>query len=844
MQKFRQVGRGVNNPIELRVIGTGADLTRKEYGWRAERLHRLLSFGFPVPKSIGMSIDSVRQLTKTRNSWPSEVLSQFDSNELIAVRASPSREIIARVGASLNVGLNSESAALMADEIGEQAAHSIYAEFVRSYAIEVKKLEPEPFDLVFAATDCPIERLHTLKARYRTCSGDEFPESREEQLFNVCVEMYRRWNKSNIGPLRQGDDEFGLGLIFQSMVFAFGGDIAAHGSFTSVDENTGRPQPMGSLSVYSKDGQIIGGGSDPSRELLPDQEEKLNDLSNDLTIKLQDPQRIEFAYANKKIWLLDAVPARRSVAAAIRIAVDLQKDGVITKGEALQRVPARSLAKTLHPQVKPNSVNKLVTRGIPASPGAAAGVIAFSSKAAERFVASGERCILVRAETGPEDFRGMHIAQGVLTGRGGSTSHAAVVARQLGVPCVVGASEILISAEGTKTVLHVQGGLKFSEGDSITVDGATGEVFDGQVELVEPKFDEYFETYLAWADEFRVLKVRANADTVEEVEAALKFKADGIGLCRTEHMFFEDTQLAVMRRMLFEKSNERRKDVLSKLVQMQTADLTNLLRVMGNRPACIRLFDPPLHEFLPSSEHEMETLAEAFGQDIDAVRQRAEELREFNPMLGMRGVRVGIIRPEIYETQARAIFSAAVAVRGEGLDPHPEIMIPLVSANREVEVVRGHVERIADRVRQESGVDFHYRLGVMVETPRAALRAGDLAKNTDFLSFGTNDLTQMAFGLSRDDAQRFIGAYINRGIFPNDPFRTLDQEGVGELLQTAALRGRKANGSLELSICGEHGGDPESIRFCGDIGFDYVSCSPFRVPIARLAAAQHAIACH
>ena len=379
------------------------------------------------------------------------------------------------------------------------------------------------------------------------------------------------------------------------------------------------------------------------------------------------------------------------------------------------------------------------------------------------------------------------------------------------------------------------------EGDIITVDGTTGKVLRGSAGLVEPSLNEFFETFLTWADEVRDIGVRANADTSDEVKAALKFKADGIGLCRTEHMFFEESRLAVMRRMLFAESAGERKEVLRKLIEMQTSDFTELFRAMPGRPVCIRLFDPPLHEFLPRGREQMERLAEALQQDLKHVTQRADDLKEFNPMLGMRGVRVGVVMPEIYEMQARAIFEAAVEVKRSGMDPVPEIMIPLVSANREVDLVRDYVDGVAAMVRDENQTDFRYQLGVMVETPRAALRAGDLAKNSDFLSFGTNDLTQMTYGLSRDDSQRFIDEYIAQGVYQNDPFGTLDIEGVGELLDVAASRGRMMKQQLTLSICGEHGGDPKSIKFCRRIGFNYVSCSPYRVPIARLAAAQCAI---
>ncbi len=833
---------------EIGIIGRGAVLQSGKFGWRAERLEKLASFGFPNPKAVAISSDVVAGLTVDNRKSLETAAAAFGPHELLAVRPSPAQHSWNGVSAFFNIGMSDSTLRVIAESVGMEVAQTIYGDFVETYALAVAKLPSARFAAADKTRD-PEVRLKVLLDLYRQETGVPFPQDTMVQLAEVCAFMARKWNSPESVALRavqSAPDNLGLGLVLQSMADGYRGDGCGLGKVASVNWESGARQESGQLRIFRDGKPVYCGGEDPIREYLPHKSAELSALLDELRSRLVDPQQIEFAFDGRGLWLLDSEPAPRSVPAAIRIAVELTEDGLITKNDALRRVEAASLAKVLHPQMKPDTQNTVIARGIPASPGAATGVIAFSSRAAERFLAAGNDCILVRAETGPEDFRGMHTAQGVLTGRGGLTSHAAVVARGLGVPCVVGASEIHIANCSTETqsedrILIARDGFRLHEGDVITVDGTTGKVLQGSAGLVEPSLNEFFETFLSWADEARDIGVRANADTSDEVKAALKFKADGIGLCRTEHMFFEESRLAVMRRMLFAESAGERKEVLRKLIKMQTSDFTELFRAMPGRPVCIRLFDPPLHEFLPRGREQLERLAEALRQDLKHVTQRADDLKEFNPMLGMRGVRVGVVMPEIYEMQARAIFEAAVEVKRCGLDPVPEIMIPLVSANREVDLVRDYVDRVAAMVREKSQTDFQFKLGVMVETPRAALRAGDLAKNSDFLSFGTNDLTQMTYGLSRDDSQRFIDEYIAQGVYQNDPFGTLDIEGVGELLEVAASRGRQMKEQLTLSICGEHGGDPKSIGFCRRIGFNYVSCSPYRVPIARLAAAQCAI---
>jgi pyruvate,orthophosphate dikinase len=520
--------------------------------------------------------------------------------------------------------------------------------------------------------------------------------------------------------------------------------------------------------------------------------------------------------------------------------VALAEDGVIEKEDAILRVEPQALSELLHHQVDPRGTRDVIAKGIAASPGAATGKLVFSSSAAQASASKGEPCILVRRETSPEDIRGMHSSAAVLTERGGMTSHAAVIARGLGLPCVVGASDMRLDARDKK--LTAADGRVFREGDVVTLDGSKGEALAGAAEMLPPALDDSFRRLLSWADAVRDIGVRANADTPADAETARKFEAEGIGLCRTEHMFFDEDRLIVMREMIFADTPTDRAAALTRLLPMQRADFVQLFEIMQGLPVCIRLFDPPLHEFLPLDREGLRDLAEALDRPLSEVTRRAEALTEVNPMLGMRGVRLGVVLPEIYDMQVQAIFEATLESARRGAPVVPEIMIPLVSARREVELVKTRIDAVAALVRTRAGADFDYKLGVMVETPRAALRAGEIAQHAAFLSFGTNDLTQMTYGLSRDDAGRFMNSYVRLGVYPEDPFHILDVDGVGELLHIGAERGRKTRSDLTLSICGEHGGNPESIAFCRNAGFDYVSCSPFRVPMARLAAAHQALA--
>ena len=617
-----------------------------------------------------------------------------------------------------------------------------------------------------------------------------------------------------------------------------------------VNSDTGLPQITGRYLSQSQGREALAAGAKslflerdergPSlQDLAPQAFEELKEHAALMRRRLRAEMQIEFTIENGRVHILDGVRVDRSARGNVRIVVRLVEDGIITRQEALMRVEPRALVELLHRQVNPDAMRDVIANGIAASPGAATGRIVFSAADAQASAARGEPCILVRRETSPEDVRGMHASVAVLTERGGMTSHAAVIGRGLGLPSVVGAACIRIHPKRAQII--ARDGRVFQEGDIITVDGTNGEVLAGAPEMLEARLDDSFQTLMDWADAEGEIDIRANADTPADAAIARGFNAHGIGLCRTEHMFFDPGRLTVMQEMIFADAPEDRRAALDQLLPMQIADFTELFRIMHGQPVCIRLFDPPLHEFLPSDRAGLRDLAEALDLPVSDVTRRVQSMEEHNPMLGLRGVRLGLTVPEIYEMQVRAIFEATLTASKEGDPVVPEIMIPLVSAPREVEIVRTRIDAVAAAVRNEQGRDFDYRLGVMVETPRACLMADKIANSVDFLSFGTNDLTQMTYGLSRDDAGRFMSAYVNQSVYKEDPFHILDVDGVGELLTVGFERARAANPDVVMSICGEHGGNPESIAFCRGLGFNYVSCSPFRVPVARLAAAQEAI---
>ncbi len=842
------------DPSLFTLITPDADMSAATHGGRAKCLQRLVRLDMPVPTTVALSFKGVRRIAAGDQPDMAALMAPFASGALLCVRPSSEDPDWGGPSAILNIGMNDARHAEFSEALGPEAAAELYVRFIQAYAVHVARLDPDMFDGIDASAPDAV-RAH-LEA-YEDDMDEPFPQDPAVQLAEVLRSMARAWEGTTARLLRQAKGapaEAGLGLVVQAMAFGLGRGECGSGVLQLVDSATGQSQIIGRYRRQSQGREALSGGDgalylerDPRgpslEDLAPAQFEELKAHAQLMRARLREEMQIEFTLEDGQLFILDGVRVQRSNRAAVRIAVALAEDRIIPHEEALLRVEPRALSELLHRQVDPSAPRDRLGEGVAASPGAASGRIVFSATAAQASAARDEPCILVRRETTPEDVRGMHAAVGVLTERGGMTSHAAVIGRGLGLPCVVGAS--CLGFHTRRKQLVAQDGRVFKEGDIITLDGTNGEVLAGEPPMQEAVLDDAFQTLLNWADEVRDIAVRANADTPADALSARNFKAQGIGLCRTEHMFFEDDRLTVMREMIFADGPEDRRAALDRLLPMQRADFVELFQIMQGQPVCIRLFDPPLHEFLPSDRAGMRDLADALDLKLSDVERRVTALGEYNPMLGMRGVRLGVTVPEIYEMQARAIFEATIEANRkaprDAAPVVPEIMIPLVSARREVEMVKTRIDGIAAAVRTEKGFDFTYRLGVMVETPRAALRADDIALHSAFLSFGTNDLTQMTYGLSRDDAGRFMSTYVQQGVFPEDPFHTLDTEGVGELLRIGAERGRRARPDLVLSVCGEHGGSPESIAFCRRIGFDYVSCSPFRVPVARLAAAQIAI---
>ena len=687
-------------------------------------------------------------------------------------------------------------------------------------------------------------------------TGKPFPMDPQAQLWGAIGAVFGSWMNPRANTYRRLHDipaNWGTAVNVQAMVFGNMGEDCATGVCFTRDPSTGENLFYGEYLVNAQGEDVVAGIRTPQpmsnaaakpgevsmEAAMPAAYAELLQVRDTLERHYKDMQDIEFTVQRNKLYMLQTRNGKRTAAASLRIAVEMAQEGLIDRNEAVMRVNPASLDQLLHPMLDPKAKRDLLSKGLPASPGAASGTVVFSADEAEMRAAKGEAVILVRIETSPEDIHGMHAATGILTTRGGMTSHAAVVARGMGRPCVVGAGGLSVDY-GAQTLSA--GGKTVRAGETVTLDGATGEVFIGSVAMIEPAMSGDFTTLMGWADAARRLKVRTNAETPLDAETARGFGAEGIGLCRTEHMFFDPARIGAVRQMIMAHDEAGRRTALAKLLPFQRQDFLELFRIMAGLPVTIRLLDPPLHEFLPHAESELAELAETMGTDIDSMRRRAAELAEANPMLGHRGCRLGITYPEIYEMQARAIFEGAIAVAKEtGKAPVPEIMIPLVGTRRELEITRAQIEKIAAEVFAEAGSTIEYVVGTMIELPRACVVADKIAEVADFFSFGTNDLTQTVFGLSRDDAGKFLPDYIQAGILTKDPFVSLDVEGVGSMVRIAAERGRSTKPGLKMGICGEHGGDPASIAFCEEVGLDYVSCSPYRVPVARLAAAQAAL---
>ena len=792
---------------------------------------------------------------------------------LLAVR--PAAEVPAGgiAPAILNIGVTSATLPALVERHGERTARDLHRRLIQAYGAAALGVEGEEFEYALhdalryagceSETDLTAPQLAELA---ETClkliedaGASPFPDDARAQLDGALAAMPRLWNGRRAAARRAaiGAGDTALGTIVQAMVLGIGPGPSGAGLAQLRDETTGEPRLTGRYleqaqgedalmglrtpQVLTADERQALGLHEPAlEETAPQAVPALREAGRRLEAAIGDAVALEFTVAEGQVHILEVKRARRSARAAVQIAVDLAQSGAIGRATALMRVDPAHLEEQLHPAIDPDAARDLLGQGLPASPGAASGPLVFSPDAAEAAAQANGKAILALIETSPEDIRGMHAAKGVLTVRGGMTSHAAVVARGLGKPCIVGARDFALDrAAGT---LRAADGRTLRQGDVVTVDGTTGQVLAGAVRMLQPEATGAFATLLGWADAARRLGVRANADTGEDAGTARGFGAEGIGLCRTEHMFFQRGRITAMQEMILAGTEEERRTALAKLLPMQKGDFRTLFEAMPGRPVTVRLLDPPLHEFLPHGEAEMGEMAASLDVPISKIAARAAELEEFNPMLGNRGCRIGIAYPEIYEMQARAIFEAAIeAGRATGSPVRPEIMIPLVSAVRELEVLQASIEAVADAVHAEQGDMVEFTVGVMIETPRACLRAGEIAGHAGFLSFGTNDLTQMLYGLSRDDAGRFMPDYVAQGVFAHDPFHTLDLEGVGEIMQTAIKRARARRPDISIGICGEHGGDPRSIGFCELAGFDYVSCSPFRVPVARLAAAQAAI---
>ena len=782
---------------------------------------------------------------------------------LLAVRPSASVSYSGSLEAVLNLGLNDETVEGLAKSSGDaRFAHECYRQFIQNYAHVVLGDDPAAFEDLLnlfieergyvSLTEIKTSDAKELTARFKSQleshQRQAFPQNVSEQLWNTVMALVRGWNGPRAKTQRKlhgVNPDAGLAIIVEAMVFGNQSENSGAGSATSRNAQTGEldlhgeylPQAQGPelLARLRQSLPLINGGVDFVTS-LPEAFAELKTGVSLLEAKMRDALEVDFTVAQGQLWFLDAKPARRSTAAAIKILADLVHTNTITEAEALLRIDPLSLDQLLHSTLDPLTKRELIATGLPASPGAASGMIIFDAAEARDLVGQGYRVILVRPETAPEDIKGVHVADAVLTTRGGMTSHAAVIARTMGKPCVTGASSLKIDlAAGTLKAP----GLTLMKGDFITVDGSTGHVLKGELPVIKPSLSGDFATLLRWADNAKRMAVRANAETPHDARIARDFGAEGIGLSRTEHMFFEGDRIVAMREMIVADTEKERRAALAKILPMLRADFEALFEIMAGLPVTIRLLDPPLHEFLPSGAEDTDSVAKAMGTDPAALRRRVAELREQNPMLGHRGVRLLLSYPEITDMQARAIFEATISIQQKsGNAPIPEIMVPLVSSRAELDAVRTRIDAVAADVKAETGQDFSYLVGTMIELPRAALQAKEIAQSAEFFSFGTNDLTQTTFGISRDDSARFISEYTARGIFPRDPFVSLDIAGVGELIGFAVERGRKARPEINLGICGEHGGDPDSIAFCEEVGLDYVSCSPYRVPIARLAAAQ------
>jgi pyruvate, orthophosphate dikinase len=858
-------------------------------GGKGSNLAEMGRLGMPVPPGFTISTEVCDLFYKNKKKLSKKVLKSIQielkniekitgkkfgdlSNPLlVSVRSGARISMPGMMDTILNLGLNDQTVKALAKKTSnERFAKDSYRRFIQMYSNVVLNIKSHLFESmidnqkltsgVLLDTELDESDWDILIQRFKQLVKKEtkknFPQNVEEQLRGAISAVFLSWESQRAKTYRklnQIPDHWGTAVNVQAMVFGNMGDDCSTGVVFTRNPSTGENVFYGEYLINAQGEDVVAGTRTPQyitkkakiaagsktasmEEVMPKVYRDLEITLNKLETHYKDMQDVEFTVENKKLWILQTRSGKRTAEAAIKIAVDMVKEKLINKKEAILRIDPNTLDTLLHPTLDKKVKKNIIAKGLPASPGAASGKVVFTAEEAERLNSTMQSTILVRVETSPEDIHGMHAAKGILTARGGMTSHAAVVARGMGRPCVSGSSEITIDYENKQ---FKSGELIIKEGDTITIDGTSGEVILGTVPTVQPKISGYFSTIMNWSNEFKKLKIRTNAETEKDSKVAREFGAEGIGLCRTEHMFFDQERILSVREMILSRTKDDRNEALSKLLPHQKNDFKQIFKVMHGLPVTVRLLDPPLHEFLPKTSKEIEDVANSLKINIKEVKDRIDELHEQNPMLGHRGCRLGISFPEIYEMQCEAIFEAFVECKKEKIKAvTAEIMIPLVSTDIELKILRNLVKRVADRIQKKNQTKINYMVGTMIELPRAALQAKEISRHADFFSFGTNDLTQTTFGISRDDSGKFLNDYINNKIFETDPFVSLDQNGVGELIEIASSRGRETNKKIKLGICGEHGGDPKSIKFCSSIRLDYVSCSPFRVPVARLSAAQ------
>ncbi len=870
----------------------GQSSMRDLLGGKGANLAEMSNLGLPVPPGFTVTTGVCTYFYDHDRTYPPELNAEMEAALglvggiagksfgdaanplLVSVRSGARASMPGMMDTVLNLGLNDATVEAVASAAGDRRfAYDSYRRFITMYSNVVLGIGHHHFEEALELykdrqgltldTDLEAEDWATLITRYKAIVqaelGHGFPQDPHEQLWGAIGAVFGSWMNARAIKYRELNDipaSWGTAVNVQAMVFGNMGETSATGVAFTRNPSTGENALYGEFLINAQGEDVVAGirtpqditeaarvasrSDKPSMErAMPEAYAELVRIYGILEHHYRDMQDMEFTVETGKLWMLQTRGGKRTAKASLRIAVDLASEGLITQDEAVMRIDPAALDQLLHPTIDPKAERHVLTTGLPASPGAASGEVVFSSDEAEAAKKAGRKVILVRVETSPEDIHGMHAAEGILTTRGGMTSHAAVVARGMGKPCVSGAGTIRVDY-AAKT--FAVAGTTVRGGEIVTIDGATGQVLKGRVKMQEPELSGEFATLMEWADASRKLKVRTNADTPTDARTARGFGAEGIGLCRTEHMFFEGDRIVAIREMILADDVEGRRAALAKLLPYQRADFVELFTIMSGLPVTIRLLDPPLHEFLPHTDKEIAEVAAQTGLAPEKLRRRASELHEFNPMLGFRGCRLAVAFPEIAEMQARAIFEAAVeAGRATGAPVVPEVMVPLILGRTEFDLVKARIDAMAALVSKEAGVQLAYQVGTMIELPRACLKAGEIAETAEFFSFGTNDLTQTALGISRDDAATFLGSYTAKGILAADPFVTIDVEGVGELVRMAVERGRRTRPDIKLGICGEHGGDPASVRFCGSVGLDYVSCSPYRVPIARLAAAQAAI---